>query len=246
LRLTTHQFNDLDLIVHQDIHGSIWFRGTQICNILGFANSSETLRTHVNDYLQELAIGQGKPALYVAEKGLYILCFKAKTPAALEFQLWAADVIQTIRKTGQYTATAAHQQHFAPFGITLQLKIDECDRCLEAAVPGVQDIPKILRAKQALEAAYKKVPKEKPDQDVYNDAEQKLGELLAAWHNEFGEKPLLLKIALEKLAPSLDIHSIKYVFRIYQDKVVNGFRLKASGKKRQNGILWMVTHDVPI
>jgi hypothetical protein len=55
-----------------------------------------------------------------------------------------------------------------------------------------------------------------------------------------------LKVALAKLDPSLDIHSIKYVFRIHQDKVVNGFLLKASGKKRQNGILWMVTSDVSI
>jgi prophage antirepressor-like protein len=119
----TFQFNDQDLIVHEDIYGELWFRGTNVCSILGFSNPTMAMKTHVGDYLQELSIGEGRPAYYIAEKGLYILTFRAKNPAALEFQLWAADVIKSVRKTGKYIAKPEDQQHFTPFGLEIQ-KLD--------------------------------------------------------------------------------------------------------------------------
>jgi prophage antirepressor-like protein len=119
----TFQFNDQDLIVHEDIYGELWFRGTNVCSILGFSNPTMAMKTHVGGYLQELSIGEGRPAYYIAEKGLYILTFRAKNPAALEFQLWAADVIKSVRKTGKYVAKPEDHQHFTPFGLEIQ-KLD--------------------------------------------------------------------------------------------------------------------------
>lgn len=145
LTVQAFQFNDHDLLMHQDINGDFWFRGTNVCSILGYSNSAETLRTHVNDYIRELAIGVGKPALYVAEKGLYILAFRSKTPAALEFQLWAADVIKTIRKTGQYTATEQDQQHFTPFGIQINLVQESMNEALHMLRDNMSD-PSAVRA----------------------------------------------------------------------------------------------------
>jgi prophage antirepressor-like protein len=174
LEKSLFRFNDHDLLIHEDVRQELWFRGTNVCSILGFANSSETLRLHVNEYLQELAIGEGKPALYVAEKGLYILAFKAKTPVALEFQLWAADIIKTIRKTGKYEATAADQQHFHPFGITLQQKIEECDRAVGTAEVGTGKISKILADRKALEAAIKIEAKTKTETKQAINCEQRV------------------------------------------------------------------------
>jgi hypothetical protein len=63
-----------------------------------------------------------------------------------------------IRKTGTYTATATDQQHFAPFGITLKLKIVECDRAIEGATVGTGKVRAILADRKALEQAYKAHP----------------------------------------------------------------------------------------
>jgi hypothetical protein len=162
------EFSSQSFTVYLDPDNETWFQGLESCNQLELTNPTLTLQRHVSpQYRCQIADGRGKPAWFIKEPGLYQLIFASKSERAEKFREWVfKDILPTIRKTGTYTATAADQQHFSPFGITLQLKIDECDRCLEAAVPGVQDIPKILRAKQALEAAYKKVPKEKPDQDV--------------------------------------------------------------------------------
>jgi prophage antirepressor-like protein len=195
LKKNLFKFNDHDLLIHEDIRQELWFRGTNVCSILGFANSSETLRLYVPDMIQELAIGEGRPAYYVAEKGLYILAFKAKTPVALEFQLWAADVIKTIRKTGSYVAKAADQQHFQPFGLVIQQKIEECDRYLEAAQPDA-NIAKVLRNRKALEAAYRAQPRAKAEKPRSNGLEP----FLAAWHGAFGSKEVLAQDLVKEAA----------------------------------------------
>jgi prophage antirepressor-like protein len=62
------------------------------------------------------------PWAYVPESILGWGTFCLKEIGA-KFRRWIAyDVLPAIIKTGTYTATASDQQHFAPFGITLQLK----------------------------------------------------------------------------------------------------------------------------
>jgi prophage antirepressor-like protein len=131
---------------------------------LGVTNISVTLERHVDfDYRRQVAIGRGMPAWYITYEGLIQLAFATKAPRAKALQRWVSKVIKTIIKTGQYVATATDQQHFSPFGMTLQLKIEECDRALPGAAVGTGDVRKILADRDALEQAYKRQPKQVVD-----------------------------------------------------------------------------------
>jgi prophage antirepressor-like protein len=143
-----------------------WFHLSDLCKILGIKNPSELISQFEDTNKQTIPLASGKPPWFIDEEALYTIvlrCQDALEPGtvAYQFRKWVISVIKNIRKTGTYTATASDQQHFAPFGITLQLKIDECDRYIEAAQP-TADIAKVLRNRKALEQAYKAQPKVKP------------------------------------------------------------------------------------
>jgi prophage antirepressor-like protein len=117
---------------------------------LGVTNISITLERHIfPEYRRKVAIGVGQPAWFLTYEGLVQLVMTTNSEKARSFQRWVFNTIKTIIKTGSYTATASDQQHLKPFGITLKLKIDECDRYIESAQP-TADIAKVLRNRKAL------------------------------------------------------------------------------------------------
>jgi BRO family, N-terminal domain len=96
---------------------------------LGITNISTTLERHIfPEYRRKVAIGVGQPAWYLTYEGIVQLGMVTASPKARDFQRWVFQTIKTIIKTGSYTATAADQKHFTPFGLTLKTKIEECDR----------------------------------------------------------------------------------------------------------------------
>jgi prophage antirepressor-like protein len=134
-----------------------WFHAGHLGEILEFTTASRYLPAVLLDaeYREVKFKDAGRPALFVREEAVYILIMRSKSAFADKFQRWLAyEVLPSIRKTGSYTATAADQKHFTPFGLTLKTKIEECDRYLEAAQPD-DNISKVLANKKALEAAYK-------------------------------------------------------------------------------------------
>jgi prophage antirepressor-like protein len=151
----------------QSFDSDPWFHLSDLCKILGIKNPSELISQFEDTNKQTISLASGKPPWFIDEEALYTIvlrCQGALEPGtvAYQFRKWVISVIKAIRKTGQYTATAADQQHFAPFGITLQLKIDECDRYIEAAEP-TADIAKVLRNRKALEQAYRAQPETKSE-----------------------------------------------------------------------------------
>lgn len=97
------------------INDAPYFVGKDIAEILGYANASKAVLTHVDDedktfVMLDIAdsqngnvpIGQSKTVL-INESGLYSLILSSKMPNAKKFKHWVtADVLPSIRKTGGY------------------------------------------------------------------------------------------------------------------------------------------------
>lgn len=91
-----------------------YFVGKDVAGILGYANASKAVLTHVDDedktfVMLETAdsqngnvLGQSKTA-FINESGLYSLILSSKLPAAKKFKRWVtAEVLPSIRKHGAY------------------------------------------------------------------------------------------------------------------------------------------------
>lgn len=90
------------------INGEVWFPANQLAKSLGFANPRDALKNHVEEKdvakADTLTKGGNQAISYVNESGMYALIFGSKKPQAKRFKHWVtAEVLPTIRKTGQYT-----------------------------------------------------------------------------------------------------------------------------------------------
>ena len=105
--LEKYQFNHTDVRVLLDEHNDPWFVGKDVCNILGYSNTSKALADHVdsedklnNETLSSL--GQ-RGGWLINESGLYSLVLSSKLPTAKAFKRWVtSEVLPSIRKHGAY------------------------------------------------------------------------------------------------------------------------------------------------
>ena len=95
--------------------GEPWFVGKDVAEILGYANASKAVSTHVDDedktfIMLDIAdsqngnvlAGQSKTTI-INESGLYSLVLSSKLPGAKQFKRWiTSEVIPSIRKHGGY------------------------------------------------------------------------------------------------------------------------------------------------
>ena len=101
-----------------DIEGEPWFVGKDVADILGYQNASKALADHVdaedklnNESLSSL--GQ-RGGWIISESGLYSLILSSKLPTAKKFKRWiTAEVIPSIRKTGEYKIPRPNADHSA-------------------------------------------------------------------------------------------------------------------------------------
>lgn len=125
--------------------GEVYFNANDVCEILGYANSRDALRDHVEDpYVvkRDVRVVTGKKAdgsdaiqdvraNFVTEPGLYALIFGSHKPKAEVFRDWVfSEVIPSIRKTGQYRV-----EQPAPVE-QVKLSPDELLTTLQAIVDG--------------------------------------------------------------------------------------------------------------
>lgn len=80
---------------------------TDVCNALGYKNSREALRKHVEEEdvtKRDTPTAGGLQSMtYVTESGLYSLIFGSKVEGARAFKRWVtSEVLPSIRKTGGY------------------------------------------------------------------------------------------------------------------------------------------------
>lgn len=92
-------FDGKELIAFTDNQGLDWFRATEVCEILAIGNSYTAVLRYAQEYSREWKIGNGRPALYISEPGLYALIFVSKTDQAKKFQKWVFEnVLPKLRR----------------------------------------------------------------------------------------------------------------------------------------------------
>ncbi|WP_150542714.1 phage antirepressor [Clostridium perfringens] len=86
-----------------------WLVGKDITDILGYSNSSDALKNHVDeDDKKKIAFSDypqfgNKGAVLINESGLYSLILRSNLPKAKEFKRWVtSEVLPSIRKYGAY------------------------------------------------------------------------------------------------------------------------------------------------
>ena len=97
-----------------EINGEGWLVGKDIAEVLGYSNSSDALRTHVDEEdkkqiayydLQKLGLNDfgTKGGVLINESGFYSLILRSDMPKAKKFKRWVtSEVLPSIRKTGSY------------------------------------------------------------------------------------------------------------------------------------------------
>ena len=88
------------------IEGEPWFVATDICDILGLSNPSESIKNLDDDEKLTsvvLRAGQSRSVNLVCESGLYSLIFQSRKPIAKAFRRWVTqEVLPEIRKNGRF------------------------------------------------------------------------------------------------------------------------------------------------
>ena len=91
------------------INDEPWFVGKDVASILGYGDTSQAIRKHVDneDKLTRRFdwSGQNREMTIINESGLYSLILSSKLPKAKEFKHWVtSEVLPSIRKNGGYIA----------------------------------------------------------------------------------------------------------------------------------------------
>lgn len=106
--------------------GEPWFVGKDVAEVLGYKDSVNALKKHVDEEDKELFKGGETPplnlnygAIIINEGGLYSLMLRSKLPQAKDFKRWVtSEVLPKIRKHGGYLTNwtllhgAVHLVHF--------------------------------------------------------------------------------------------------------------------------------------
>ena len=93
-----------------DEKGEVFFVGKDVAATLGYSNTRDALRQHVDneDKLESqiTTSGQRRNVIFINESGLYSLVLSSKLPQAKAFKRWVtSEVLPQIRKTGGYIPT---------------------------------------------------------------------------------------------------------------------------------------------
>lgn len=93
-----------------EIDGEPWFVGKDVAAALGYGDTDQALRKHIDDEdklsRQFDGSGQNRNMTIINESGVYSLIFSSKLESAKQFKRWVtAEVLPSIRKHGAYIAT---------------------------------------------------------------------------------------------------------------------------------------------
>lgn len=103
---SSEQFGSVRTMIIDD---EPWFVGKDVAEILGYKDTSDALKRHVDreDKLSRSFTdsGQNRTMYIINESGLYSLIFGSKLPEAKSFKHWVtSEVLPSIRKTGGYVS----------------------------------------------------------------------------------------------------------------------------------------------
>jgi len=100
-------FKGTNVRVITEDDGTPWFVGKDVCDLLGYTNSSKAMGDHCRGVTKRYPIldslGRTQEARVLSEGDTLRLIVNSTMPAAQEFEAWVFDdVLPTIRKTGSY------------------------------------------------------------------------------------------------------------------------------------------------
>ena len=104
------QFGEIRTMV--DEKGEPWFVGKDVAKMLGYSNTRDSLKKHVDEEdkttvaICDTGSKYKSQAVIINESGLYSLVLSSKLPQAKAFKRWVtSEVLPQIRKTGGYIPT---------------------------------------------------------------------------------------------------------------------------------------------
>ena len=105
----TYKNNDLGIEItsYIDKKQNIWFKGKDVAEILGYSDTNQAIRKHVDKedkYKGAVKTTGGlQQTFYINESGFYSLFLSSKLETAKKFKHWVtSEVLPSIRKYGQY------------------------------------------------------------------------------------------------------------------------------------------------
>lgn len=134
--------------------GEPWFVGKDVAVVLGYGDTDQALRKHIDDEDKLTrrfdGSGQNRQMTIINESGLYSLVLSSKLPTAKKFKRWVTnEVIPSIRKHGAYMTPETLEKVLLSPDTLMQLAQNLKDeqekrRVLETKIE--QDKPKVLFA----------------------------------------------------------------------------------------------------
>lgn len=125
------------------INSEPWFIGKDVAETLGYTDTNQAIRKHVDDE-DKLSrrfdgSGQGREMTVINESGLYSLVLSSKLPSAKKFKRWVtSEVLPALRKTGQYQVKElSGQELMAKALIEAQSVLAAKDKQIEEMKPKV-------------------------------------------------------------------------------------------------------------
>lgn len=96
-----------ELSVDIDTNGRVWFVAHEVCSILGYVNTSDTINKHVSPQYLMGSIAKrdgtsgGNPNItIISEEGVFALIMRSHKPQAQKFQEFVYKTIVSMRATG--------------------------------------------------------------------------------------------------------------------------------------------------
>lgn len=127
-----------------------WFVGKDIAESLGYKDTSDALKRHVQDD-DKLSrcfpdSGQGRAMYIINESGLYSLILSSKLPKAKKFKKWVTgEVLPSIRKNGMYATDELLNNSDLLIQVATQLK-EERQARQQLELINQENQPKVLFA----------------------------------------------------------------------------------------------------
>lgn len=126
-----------------EYQGEAWFVATDVCGILGIANSRDAVGRIDRDEVGSAdiidSLSRMQATTIVSEAGLYELIFQSRRPEAVAFRRWVTrEVLPAIRKAGSYSNVAKiDRRALAQMVIDAEDRADQAVAALEAAAPQI-------------------------------------------------------------------------------------------------------------
>ena len=217
--------------------GDVMFCAKDVCGALGYNNSREALRKHVNgddvtkrDTVDSL--GRKNFASFINESGLYALILSSKLESARRFKHWVtSEVLPSIRKQGGYIAARPNESDEEILARALQIMQATLQRRDEQIA---RLKPRVEYADHVLDSIFKVTAQS----DVFSVSSQKaaggqiskcnivLRELGGKYENTYvatmlGEQANIRFVKDDLVVAALRFSTREYNGQVFQDIVVN-------------------------